>query len=229
MRDGRDFEAVLEMVRGVSALGMETCVTLGMLTPDQARRLKEAGLYAYNHNIDTSEAFYGKIITTREYADRLRTIEAVRQAGITVCTGGILGMGESDADRVDFLHQLCTFDPHPESVTVNALIPARGTPLEHQALVEPLVMVRVIAAARILMPDSLVRLSAGRAQLTPEAHLLCFYAGANSIFAGERLLTAPNPELGADQRMFEELGLKAMPRDPVAEPPVSAESPPAAE
>jgi len=218
-RAGAEFDRVLEMVRGVSALGLETCCTLGMLTADQAHRLKAAGLHAYNHNIDTAEEFYGNIISTRTYADREATIRHVREAGITVCTGGILGMGETDAHRVGFLHRLATFAPHPESVTVNALIPAKGTPLAHQQPVSPLVLMRVIATARILMPRSMVRLSAGRTELSPESHLLCFYAGANSIFAGDRLLTAPNPDLGADERLFRELGLKVMPRDSAPDHP----------
>ncbi|MBI4083444.1 MAG: biotin synthase BioB [Candidatus Lambdaproteobacteria bacterium] len=212
-RAGGEFEQVLAMVRAVSGLGLETCCTLGMLTEEQARRLKAAGLHAYNHNIDSAEEFYGHVVTTRTYAERLATIAAVRKAGITVCTGGILGMGESEAHRVGLLHRLATFDPQPESVTVNMLVPIKGTPMADQPPVSPIVVARVIATARVLMPRALVRLSAGRTQLSPEAHLLCFYAGANSIFAGERLLTAPNPERDADAKLFENLGLKAMPRD----------------
>ncbi|MCH8843075.1 MAG: biotin synthase BioB [SAR324 cluster bacterium] len=225
VRDGDEFDQVLRMVREVSGMGMETCCTLGMLTEEQARRLKSAGLYAYNHNIDTSEAFYGKIISTRTYQDRIRTIEVVRKAGITVCTGVILGMGETDEDRVAFLHQLAMLDPHAESVTVNCLIPAQGTPLQDRPPISPILLVRVIATARILMPHSMVRLSAGRQGLSPESHLLCFYAGANSIFAGERLLTAPNREVSADGAMFEEFDLKVMAGDLARAHPGGAGSP----
>ena len=208
-RSGPQFDQVLEMVRRVDALGMETCVTLGMLEPGQARQLKEAGLHAYNHNLDTSEKFYNQIISTRTYQDRLDTIQHVRDAGITVCTGGIIGMGESDQDRVELLHRLATLEPHPESVTINGLIPVPGTPLGGQTPADPLALTRVIATARLLMPASLVRLSAGRSNLSPEAHLLCFYAGANSIFAGDRLLTAPNPGPGKDDALLKSLGMSA--------------------
>ncbi len=208
--DGKDFERVLEMVRGVAALQMEVCCTLGMLTQSQARRLKEAGLTAYNHNLDTSPEFYGNIITTRVYEDRLETIAHVRQAGITVCSGGILGMGESEEDRIGLLQELSQLDPHPESVPINMLVPNEGTPLENAEPLDPLVMVRAIATARILMPASRVRLAAGRRQMSPEAVALCFLAGANSIFTGEKLLTTPNPGPDADQRLLENLGMKAM-------------------
>jgi len=208
--DGKDFDHVLEMVRGVAALNLEVCCTLGMLTESQARRLKEAGLTAYNHNLDTSPEFYGNVITTRVYEDRLKTIAHVRQAGITVCSGGILGMGESEEDRIGLLQELSQLDPHPESVPINMLVPNEGTPLENAEPLDPLVMVRAIATARILMPASRVRLAAGRRQMSPEAVALCFLAGANSIFTGEKLLTTPNPGPDADQRLLENLGMRAM-------------------
>jgi biotin synthase len=208
--EGKDFDNVLEMVRGVSALGMEVCCTLGMLTDSQASRLKEAGLSAYNHNLDTSPEFYGSIITTRVYDDRLRTLTAVRKAGITVCCGGILGMGESERDRIGLLHQLATLEPHPESVPINMLVRVTGTPLAEKPALDPLEMVRAIATARVLMPASRVRLAAGRKQLSPEAVTLCFLAGANSIFVGEKLLTTPNPAADEDERMLQTLGLKPL-------------------
>src|SRR5205823_3075695 len=179
---GKEFDSVLESVQAVAALGMEVCCTLGMLTESQAQKLKEAGLTAYNHNLDTSPEFYGNIISTRTYQERLATIASVRKAGITVCCGGILGMGESNRDRIGLLHQLATLDPHPESVPINMLVRAEGTPLAGRADVDPLVLVRTIATARILMPRSMVRLAAGRAQMTRETVVLCFLAGANSIF-----------------------------------------------
>jgi biotin synthase len=207
--DGKDFDRVLEMVRGVASLGLEVCCTLGMLTESQAVRLKEAGLTAYNHNLDTSPEFYGNIVTTRVYDDRLQTIAHLRKAGITVCCGGILGMGESDDDRIGLLEQLSHLDPHPESVPINMLVANEGTPLAHAQELDPLVMVRVIATARILMPSSRVRLAAGRRQMSAEAMALCFLAGANSIFTGERLLTTPNPPADDDYRLLESLGMKA--------------------
>lgn len=207
---GKEFDSVLESVQGVAALGMEVCCTLGMLTETQARQLKEAGLTAYNHNLDTSPEFYGNIISTRTYQERLATIAAVRKAGITVCSGGILGMGESDRDRIGLLHQLAALNPHPESVPINMLVRAEGTPLEGESELDPLIMVRTIATARILMPGSMVRLAAGRAQLSREAVLLCFLAGANSIFYGKKLLTTPNPAPDEDGDLLRELGLKAM-------------------
>jgi len=207
---GREFENVLEMVRGVSALGMEVCCTLGMLTDGQAMQLKDAGLTAYNHNLDTSPEFYGAIITTRVYEDRLKTLAAVRQAGITVCCGGILGMGEREADRIGLLHQLASLAPHPESVPINMLVRVEGTPLASMPALDPLEMVRAIATARVLMPASRVRLAAGRKQLSPEAVTLCFLAGANSIFVGEKLLTTPNPEPDEDERLLLSLGLKPL-------------------
>jgi len=208
--DGKDFDHVLEMVSGVAALRLEVCCTLGMLTESQARRLKEAGLTAYNHNLDTSPEFYGQIITTRAYQDRLRTIAHVRNAGITVCCGGILGMGESNEDRISLLEQLSHLDPHPESVPINMLVRNAGTPLASAEELDPLVMVRTIATARILMPASRVRLAAGRRGLSQEAVALCFLAGANSIFTGEKLLTTPNPGAEQDHRLLETLGMRAL-------------------
>ena len=207
---GPEFQAVLEMVSGVAELGMEVCCTLGMLTSDQARELKRAGLTAYNHNLDTSPEFYGEIIHTRTYDERLRTLAAVREAGITVCCGGIVGMGESDEDRIGLLEQLARLQPHPESVPINMLVRAEGTPLAGQPDLDPLIMVRTIATARILMPKSRVRLAAGRLQLTREAATLCFLAGANSIFTGEKLLTTPNPAPSEDEALLRDLGLKPL-------------------
>ena len=208
--EGKEFESVLQMVRGVSALGIEVCCTMGMLTESQAVRLKDAGLTAYNHNLDTSPEFYGSIITTRVYDERLETLAAVRQAGITVCCGGILGMGERETDRIGLLQQLATLQPHPESVPINMLVRVAGTPMASMPALDPLEMVRAIATARILMPVSRVRLAAGRKQLSPEAVALCFVAGANSIFVGEKLLTTPNPEPDEDQQLLETLGLKPL-------------------
>jgi len=208
--EGREFEIVLEMVRGVSALGMEVCCTLGMLTVVQAAKLKDAGLTAYNHNLDTSPEFYGSIITTRVYEDRLKTLAAVRKAGITVCCGGILGMGECATDRIGLLHQLATLEPHPESVPINMLVRVEGTPLAAMPALDPLEMVRAIATARFLMPASRVRLAAGRKQLSPEAVTLCFLAGANSIFVGEKLLTTPNPGPDEDAQLLQSLGMKPL-------------------
>jgi biotin synthase len=208
--EGTEFENVLTMVRGISAEGLEVCCTLGMLTEEQARRLGEAGLTAYNHNLDTSPEFYGKIITTRVYEDRLRTLAAVRKAGVTVCCGGIVGMGESENDRFGLLQQLASLNPQPESVPINMLVRVEGTPLSEQAPLDPLVLVRMIATARILMPRSMVRLAAGRQQMSREAVVLCFMAGANSIFVGEKLLTTPNPGPDEDALLLEELGLRPM-------------------
>ena len=212
---GRDFDKVLVMVRGVSALGLEVCCTLGMLTEEQAVQLKAAGLTAYNHNLDTSPEFYGSIITTRVYDERLRTLAAVRKAGITVCCGGILGMGEKESDRVGLLQQLATLKPHPESVPINMLVRVEGTPLAAMSALDPLEMVRAIATARIIMPASRVRLAAGRKQLSPEAVTLCFVAGANSIFVGEKLLTTPNPGPDEDEQLLESLGMKPLERHAV--------------
>ena len=208
VRDGQDFDNVVAMVRGVKAMGMEACVTLGMLKPHQAQRLAEAGLTAYNHNLDTSPEFYSSIISTRDYDDRLQTLKCVRDADITVCSGGIIGMGEKTQDRASMLQVLATMNPHPESVPVNALVAVKGTPLQDQPPVDPLDLVRVVAVARITMPGARVRLSAGRATLTREAQALCFMAGANSIFYGEKLLTTANNDADADRAMIESLGLK---------------------
>jgi biotin synthase len=208
VRDNRDFDNVLSMVKGVSSMGMEVCCTLGMLSAEQAQKLKDAGLYAYNHNLDTSEEFYKDIITTRNYGDRLETLDNVREAKISVCSGGIIGMGEKELDRIGMLHTLATLPEHPESVPVNALVPVEGTPLEDQPKVSVWEMIRMIATARIIMPKAMVRLSAGRVRMTLEEQALCFMAGANSIFAGDKLLTTPNPGYVADQEMFQVLNLK---------------------
>ena len=207
VRDGREFGDVLTMVRGVRALGMEACVTLGMLKPHHARRLAEAGLTAYNHNLDTSRDFYGEIITTRDYDDRLETLGHVRDAGVTLCCGGIIGMGESVADRAALLQTLTAMEPHPESVPINALVAVEGTPLGGRRPVDPIELVRMCAAARITMPRARVRLSAGRARLGREAQALCLMAGANSIFYGEKLLTTANNDADADREMIDALGL----------------------
>jgi biotin synthase len=207
IKDGKEFDAILSMVRGVHGLGLEVCCTLGMLTESQAARLKDAGCHAYNHNLDTSPEFYGDIITTRTYQDRLTTLENVRKAGITVCCGGIVGMGESTRDRLGLLMQLAQQDPHPESVPINMLIRIEGTPLAEVQEVDPIDFVRVIATARIVMPHSMVRLSAGRTEMSDEMQALCLFAGANSIFAGDRLLTAPNPGEDHDNRLMRKLGM----------------------
>jgi biotin synthase len=212
-KDGPAFESVLEMVRGVRELGMEACVTLGMLTEQQAQRLAEAGLTAYNHNLDTSRSYYKSIITTRTYDDRLRTLGNVRKAGITVCSGGIIGMGESIDDRCAMLMTLASLAPHPESVPVNALAAMEGTPLADRPPVDPVELVRMIATARILMPKSKVRLSAGRLAMSREAQLLCLLAGANSIFYGEKLLTTGNPDIEADRAMLRDAGFRAAPSE----------------
>ena len=206
--EGEEFDRILDMVRGVRALGMEACCTLGMLTQAQADALAEAGLSAYNHNLDTSPEFYGSIITTRDYTERLDTIARVRQAGVTVCCGGIIGMGETRRARWGLLHQLASLNPHPESVPVNMLARVDGTPLGDRPAEDPLELVRTIAAARILMPRAFVRLSAGRMALSPEAQALCFLAGANSVFLGDQLLTTPNPAADVDRRLFADLGLQ---------------------
>jgi biotin synthase len=205
----KQLQQVKTMVREVSALGLETCATLGMLTPEQARELKDAGLDYYNHNLDTSEAFYGEIITTRAYQDRLDTLQAVRDAGLAVCCGGILGMGESELDRVQLLHTLATLPQHPESVPINQLVQVEGTPLCGLPPLDPLDLVRTIATARLLMPKSYLRLSAGRTDMSDAVQALCFLAGANSIFYGERLLTTPNPGRSRDEELFARLGLAA--------------------
>jgi len=208
VRDNKDFDRVLEMVKGVNEIGMEVCCTLGMLTESQAKKLADAGLYAYNHNLDTSSEYYSEIITTRTYNDRLQTLDNVRKAGVTVCCGGIIGLGETHEDRIKMLHTLSTMPKHPESVPINALVAIKGTPLEHNTKVDIWDMVRMIATARILMPRTMVRLSAGRNDMSVAEQALCFMAGANSIFAGDKLLTTPNPSFDEDNMMFQLLGLK---------------------
>jgi biotin synthase len=212
----KQLERIKQMVREVRALGLETCATLGMLTPEQALELKDAGLDYYNHNLDTSEAFYGEIITTRSYQDRLDTLAAVRAAGMSVCCGGILGMGETELDRAQLLHTLATLPLHPESVPINQLVQVEGTPLDGLPPLDPLDLVRTIATARLLMPRSYVRLSAGRTDMSEAVQALCFLAGANSIFYGERLLTTPNPGRTRDDELFTRLGLQ--PETGTAEP-----------
>lgn len=208
VKDDGEFEQVLDLVRTVNSLDMEVCATLGMLTPNQAERLAAAGLYAYNHNLDSSEEYYKEVISTRGYQDRLDTIDNARQAGLTVCSGGIIGMGESIDDRLKLLMTLASLRPQPESVPVNALVAVEGTPLEDQKPVPIFEMVRMIAVTRIVMPKTTVRLSAGRTSMTPEGQALCFLAGAGSIFAGDKLLTTPNPEAFEDLEMFNDLGLR---------------------
>ena len=208
VRDNKDFDRVLEMVKGVNELGMEVCCTLGMLNEDQAKKLADAGLHAYNHNLDTSAEYYNEIITTRTYNDRLSTLDNVRKAGVTVCCGGIIGLGETHEDRIGMLHTLVTMPKHPDSVPINALVRVKGTPLENNTKVDTWDMVRMIATARILMPATMVRLSAGRTEMNQAEQALCFMAGANSIFAGDKLLTTPNPSFEEDNLMFELLGLK---------------------
>ena len=203
-------ERIAEMVGTVKALGMETCMTLGMITAPQAKRLKDAGLDYYNHNVDTSEEFYDEIITTRAYADRLDTLASVQAAGMKVCSGGIVGMGEARKDRAGMLKTLANLDPQPESVPINMLVPIEGTPLGHVAPLDPIEFVRTIAVARLMLPKSFVRLSAGRESMTDEMQALCFLAGANSMFTGEKLLTAPNAGVDTDQRLFRRLGIEAM-------------------
>lgn len=207
VKDGPEFENVLEAVRTVNKLDMEVCCTLGMITENQAKRLAEAGLYAYNHNLDSSEEYYKEVISTRGYQDRLDTIENVRKTSVTVCSGGIIGMGEKVEDRAGMLVALSNLVPHPESVPINALVSVEGTPLENQESVEIWEMVRMVATARIVMPTTQVRLSAGRTQMSPEGQAMCFFAGANSIFAGDKLLTTPNPEISDDMKLFAALGL----------------------
>jgi biotin synthase len=211
VKDGPAFDRVIEMVRGVKDKGLEACVTLGMLNESQAERLREAGLDAYNHNLDTSRDYYKSIIKTRDFDQRLTTLRNVRKAGITVCSGGIIGMGEGIDDRCAMLQELSNLDPHPESVPINALVRVPGTPLEHLPPIEPTELVRMIATARILMPLTKVRLSAGRSELSREAQLMCLYAGANSIFYGDKLLTTPNPDSEEDTSLLEAAGLTAMP------------------
>ncbi len=206
VRDGKEFDAVIEMVEGVRRLDMEACVTLGMLKPHQAERLAKAGLTAYNHNLDTSPEFYSRIITTRTYQDRLETLSTVRATGVELCSGGIVGMGEGIRDRAAMLQVLAGFAPHPESVPINALVPVEGTPLAKRDRIDPLELVRMVATARLVMPQSTVRLSAGRSSLTREAQILCLMAGANSIFYGDTLLTTPNAGIGEDAELLAAIG-----------------------
>ncbi|NJW52962.1 biotin synthase BioB [Salinimicrobium oceani] len=208
VKDGQEFDDVLEMVRTINRLGMEVCCTLGMITENQAKRLAEAGLYAYNHNLDSSEEYYKEVISTRGYQDRLDTIENVRKTAVTVCSGGIIGMGESAEDRAGMLVALSTLNPQPESVPINALVAVEGTPMEEQEPISIWEMVRMIATTRIVMPETQVRLSAGRTQMSREGQATCFFAGANSIFAGDKLLTTPNPDVNEDMEMFKLLGLQ---------------------
>ena len=208
VRDNSDFDRVIDMVKAVNSLDMEVCCTLGMITDQQAERLAEAGLYAYNHNVDTSEEHYGEVITTRTYDDRLNTLSSVRKAGISVCSGGIIGLGEREDDRIGMLQTLANLPQHPESVPINTLVPVAGTPLAENSKVPFDELVRMVATARIVMPASAVRLSAGRLALSVAEQAMCFMAGANSIFAGDKLLTTPNPEFNADKEMFTILGLK---------------------
>lgn len=222
VRDNRDFDRVLDMVKGVNELGMEVCTTLGMLTEEQAQKLADAGLYAYNHNLDTSSEYYESIITTRTYDDRLRTLDNVRKAGVSVCCGGIIGLGESHEDRIGMLHTLSNMPTHPDSVPINALTRVKGTPLENMPKVAFWDMVRMIATTRIVIPKAMVRLSAGRAEMSISEQALCFMAGANSIFTGEKLLTTDNPSFEEDHMMFELLGLK--PREAFKDQPVETET-----
>ena len=207
VRDDEDFERILQMVGGVSSMGMEVCCTLGMLNDSQAQRLKQAGLYAYNHNLDTGENYYSKVVSTRTYADRMQTIQSVGKAGVSLCCGGILGLGEQEEDRIDLLHTLSNLMPPPESVPVNVLVPIEGTPLENQGRVDTFDLVRMIATTRIVIPTAMVRLSAGREALSELEQSLCFLAGANSIFSGDKLLTTPGAGVVSDQALFARLGL----------------------
>lgn len=221
VRDNRDFDNVVEMVQSVNDLGMEVCCTLGMLNENQAKRLKNAGLFAYNHNLDTSSDYYGDVISTREYEDRLNTIDNARKAGITVCSGGIIGMGEAVEDRVGLLMSYMEMDTPPESIPINALVAVEGTPMEEQKPIEQWEMIRMVAVTRIAFPESVVRLSAGRTKMNMEGQALCFMAGASSIFAGDKLLTTPNPEYNEDMEMFKILGLTPKESFADGEQPVS--------
>lgn len=207
VKDGPEFDEVLEMVRGINKLDMEVCCTLGMITENQAKRLAEAGLYAYNHNLDSSEEYYKEVISTRGYQDRLDTIENVRKTNVTVCSGGIIGMGENIEDRAGMLVALSTLNPQPESTPINALVAVEGTPMEDEKPVEIWEMIRMVATTRIVMPETQVRLSAGRKEMSREGQAMCFFAGANSIFAGDKLLTTPNPDVNEDMKMFDLLGM----------------------
>ncbi len=224
VKDGPEFESVLEMVRSINKLDMEVCCTLGMLTENQAKRLAEAGLYAYNHNLDTSEDYYKDVISTRSFEDRLTTIDNVRKSNVTVCSGGIIGMGENLEDRAGMLVALSTLNPQPESVPINALVAVEGTPMEDMKPVSIWDMVRMVATTRIVMPHTQVRLSAGRTQMSREGQALCFFAGANSIFAGDKLLTTPNPDMDEDMEMFRELGLNPQKAFAKAPQPSSVEA-----
>ena len=214
----KNLEKVIEMVSAVKEIGMETCLTLGMLTDEQSKRLKEAGLDYYNHNLDTSPEYYGDVITTRTYDDRLDTLQHVRDAGINVCSGGIIGMGEQRSDRVSLLQQLANLPSHPESVPINMLVQVEGTPLHGVDKLEPLEFIRTIAVARIMMPESYVRLSAGRTEMSDETQALCFLAGANSIFYGDKLLTTDNPDENHDQALFDKLGINTVKNEDITEP-----------
>lgn len=207
VKDGKDFDAIIDLVKEVHGLGMEVCCTLGMLSESQAARLQEAGCYAYNHNLDTSPEYYGEIISTRTYDDRLKTLENVRKAGMTVCCGGIVGMGETATDRLGLLVQLANQPAHPESVPINMLVRVEGTPLAEGQEVDPIEFARMVATARVMMPQSMVRLSAGRMEMSDELQTLCFVAGANSVFAGEKLLTTPNPGDDHDNKLLKRLGM----------------------
>lgn len=223
VKDGPEFEQVLDMVRTINNLDMEVCCTLGMLTENQAMRLAEAGLYAYNHNLDTSESYYKDVISTRAYKDRLATIENVRKSNVTVCSGGIIGMGESLEDRAGMLAALSRLNPQPESVPINALVAVEGTPMEDMEPVPIWDMIRMVATTRIVMPQTQVRLSAGRTQMSMEGQAMCFFAGANSIFAGDKLLTTPNPDVAEDMKMFGLLGLQPQKAFEKGEQPVTVE------
>lgn len=225
VRDNKDFDNVIEMVQAVNNLDMEVCCTLGMMNEDQAKRLKNAGLFAYNHNLDTSPEFYGDVISTREYEDRLNTIDNARKAGITVCSGGIIGMGEAIEDRMGLLMSYMEMDTPPNSIPINALVAVEGTPLEDQKPIEQWEMIRMVATTRIAFPEAVVRLSAGRTKMTMEGQALCFLAGAGSIFAGDKLLTTPNPEFNEDKEMFEILGLVPKAAYTEGEKPVSLPDP----
>jgi biotin synthase len=221
VRDNRDFDKVIEMVESVSEMGMEVCCTLGMLSENQALRLKNAGLFAYNHNLDSSREFYKDIISTRQYDDRLKTIDNARKVGLSVCSGGIIGMGEAVEDRIGLLLSYMAMETPPESIPINALVAVEGTPLEDQKPIEQWEMIRMVATSRIAFPESVIRLSAGRNKMSMEAQALCFLAGAGSIFAGDKLLTTPNPEFDEDAKMFEILGLTAKDSSQVASPKIN--------
>ena len=208
VKNNKDFDNVIKMIKGVNELGLEVCSTLGMATEEQITRMKNAGLHAYNHNIDTSKEYYSNIISTHTHEDRMKTLKNIRNAGVTICSGGIIGMGETDQDRIEMLYSLATLKKHPESVPINSLVSIKGTPLEDKEEVNTWDMIRMISTSRIIMPKSIIRLSAGRLSMSDEAQALCFLAGANSIFSGEKLLTTPNPASNKDKELFKILGLK---------------------